>query len=176
MTRGDTILIVITILASLSLGLWITIRLARKVVNMGLRIVVSILLGLMTLVTTLLLIPTNLYLRDKLTYKQVTNPNCDRATTIHVGQYWRSGQSYTLDIENGAFNVSADIIVDQLVSEDKLIGEFCCSADSCRIRFTLDNKDTIFYFNPNDTKRLYVGSSIDREFVVLTNENFGIKI
>ena len=166
----------ITILGSLSLGLWITVRFSRRFVNMGLRITVLTLIGLLTVVITLVLIPTSLHLRDKLTYKRVTIPNCDQTTTIHVGQYWRSGQSYILDIENGAFNVSADIVTDQPVSEDKPIGEFCCILDSCLVRFTLDNKDTIFYFRPNDTRRLYVGSSIDRDFVVLTNENFGIKM
>ena len=175
MTKGELIIIAIAIVGSLSLGLLTTIRLAKRIKTKGLRLVSIAVLVLATLMITIFLIPASLYLRDKLLFKGVKT-ECGETTGIFVGQYWRAGQSYALEIENGDFKMSDEFIFDKPVSEEKPIGEYCCQLDSCSVRFTLDNKDTVFYIHPGTIKRLYVGSSIDKDFVVLTNENFGIRM
>ena len=126
---------------------------------------------ILTLVVTLAAINVVYFLRDKMLFIESTADTCDDKINIFVGQYWYEGQSYTLSIEDGQFEVSEKFLFDRLVSERKLKGEYCCSKDSCKVQFRFDQRDTTFFISPKKTRRLYVGSSIDKEFVVGTDEN-----
>jgi hypothetical protein len=171
LTKGELILTITTILSSLTLGLWTTVILTKKMKTKGLKVTVALTFFILTLMLTLVLINTVYLLRDKMLFVESTNEDCGDKINIFVGQFWYEGQSYTLDIEDGQFEVSEKFLFDRFVSERKLKGEYCCTKDSCKVQFRFDSKDTTFFISPNKTKRLYVGSSINKEFVVGTDEN-----
>jgi hypothetical protein len=171
LTKGELILTITTILSSLTLGLWTTALLTKRMKTKGLKVIVALTFFILTLVMTLGLVKTVYFLRDKILFVESTADSCDDKINIFVGQFWYEGQSYNLDIEDGQFEVSEKFLFDRFVSERKLKGEYCCTKDSCKVQFRFDGKDTTFYISPTKTKRLSVGSSINKEFVVGTDEN-----
>ena len=90
MTKGELVLTIITIVGSLTLGLWVTILLKRKVKRKGLKMVATSLLSILTLVTTIALIPAVYFLRDKVLFIG-TADDCNDKIEIFVGQYWDVG-------------------------------------------------------------------------------------
>lgn len=147
------------------------IALTKKTKTKGVKIVVATLLSILTLVIASALIPAVLFLRDKLLFVDSTTENCNEKIEIYVGQYWKAGQSYSIDIDDGQFGVQEKFLFDRLLYDRKLKGEYCCAKDSCKVQFRVDNMDTIFFVSPAKTRRLYVGSSINNEFLVGTDEN-----
>jgi hypothetical protein len=170
MTKGELILTITTILLSLTFGLWTTISMTKKAKSRGSKIGVAVLLVILTFVLTIALIPTTLFLRDKMLFIKSTE-NCNEKIQVYVGQYWKAGQSYSINIDDGQFEASEEFLFDRKVYDRKVKGEYCCEKDSCKVQFRFDSKDTTFYISPTKTKRFFVGSSIDKEFVVGTDEN-----
>jgi hypothetical protein len=171
MTKGELILTITTILFSLTFGLWTTVSLTKKVKSRGSKIAVAILLVILTFILTVALIPTTLFLRDEILFIKSTTENCNEKILVYVGQYWKAGQSYSINIEDGQFEASEKFLFDRQVYDRKAKGEYCCIKDSCKVQFKFDSKDTTFYISRTKTKRLFLGSSIDNEFVVGTDEN-----
>jgi hypothetical protein len=147
------------------------VLLTRKMKTKGSKVIVALISFILTLVMTLVLINTAYFLRDKILFVESTTENCNNKINIFVGQFWYKGQSYALNIEEEQFEISEKFLFDRFVSERKLKGEYCCTKDSCKVQFRFDSRDTTFFISPSKTRRLYVGSSIDREFVVRTDES-----
>lgn len=142
----------------------------RKAKSRGSKIGVATFLVILTFVVAIALIPTTLLLRDKILFIK-SGENCSEKIQIYVGQYWKAGQSYSINIEDRQFETSDEFLFDRQVYDRKMKGEYCCEKDSCKVQFRFDSKDTTFYISPTKTKRFFVGSSIDKEFVVKTDEN-----
>lgn len=97
---------------------------------------------------------------------------CKNEIVIFEGLYFEKGQSYKLEIENG------DLVKSETFSKTQIRGQnfneidsYCCKVDSCKVKFTLDSKDTVFYISPKKTRRLLIGSDINGNFSIATDEN-----
>lgn len=98
-------------------------------------------------------------------------PECKNEISIYEGLYFEKGQSYKIEIEGiliSAESFSRTEIKGQTL---KIISKYCCQVDSCQVRFSLDNRDTVFYIAPAKTKRLLIGSDINGNFSVATDQN-----
>lgn len=97
-------------------------------------------------------------------------PPCPKAIEIYRGPVFKSGQSYSVKVN------------DELVLEESFLfsistGKYvkkaacCCDLDSCKVTFTLDGKDTVFYVNPKFVNKFVVGSDYRRKHSIATNLN-----
>jgi hypothetical protein len=170
LTKGELILTIITILGSLTLGLWTTIHLTKKAKKKWSKIFVATVLLAMTLVTTAGLFATALLLRDRMLFIAPAI-DCNDKIEIYVAEFWKAGQSYSLNIENTEFEISETYLFDREIYDRKLRGEYCCKLDSCKVIFKLDDQDTTFFISPRKTRRLTVGSFVDKKFLVGTDED-----
>ena|SRR5688572_14374008 len=160
-----------TIFGSFALGIWITIYLTRRAKRIWLKVAAATLLSLATLVATILLIIAAYSLRDKVLFIAPARPDCSDKIEVYVTEFWQAGQTYSLNIGKSEFAISESFLFDKNIYNRKLRGEYCCTSDSCRVEFKLDNKDTTFFISPRKTKRLTVGSYGDGTILVGTDEN-----
>ena len=145
--------------------------LTRKTQRRWLKIVVATLLSLASFVVTVLLIATVYLLRDTLLFIAPATPDCGNKIEVYVTEFWQAGQSYSLNIDKSEFEITESFLFDKNIYNRKLRGEYCCTSDSCRVEFKLDNRDTTFFISPRRTKRLTVGSYGDGTILVGTDEN-----
>jgi hypothetical protein len=93
---------------------------------------------------------------------------CGSEIEIYRGPVFKSGQSYSVKIED-------EVVVDESFLFGVSTGEYtwkadyCCHLDSCKVTFTLDDRDTVFYVNPSVIHKFIVGSDYRRRHSVATN-------
>jgi len=98
--------------------------------------------------------------------------NCDSPNIeIFRGIYFNAGTTMKVEFDNGEFQIHDDFKGRYKVIDYKLIGRFCCVSDSCRVVFSLNDVDTVFYISPSTTKRLMIGSNSQGGLVVATDIN-----
>src|SRR6187549_2517867 len=129
MTKGELILAIITIVGSLTLGLWTTIHLTKKAKKKRFKMIVAILLSVLTFVVTAGLFAAALLLRDRILFI-ASSTECNDRIEIYVAEFWKAGQSYSLNIDNGEFVISERFLFDREIYDRKLRGEYCCTQDS----------------------------------------------
>lgn len=96
--------------------------------------------------------------------------NCGRQIVVYQGRYFQEGQRFELSID-GELLASEKFEKGFQSNEPEKIKTYCCMNDSCKVKFILGDNDTVFYISPRRTKRLKVGSDIDGNFAVATDEN-----
>lgn len=96
---------------------------------------------------------------------------CDQSIDVFEGASFRKGQKYVLVIGEGEMERSENFWVAMSRGKYKKIGSYCCQEDSVKVRFSLDQSDTIFYISPIKTKRLLIGSYFDGAILVATDAN-----
>ena len=74
-------------------------------------------------------------------------------------------------IEDGELEQSENFWIGMSRGKYKKIASYCCIKDSIKVKFTLDDSDTVFYISPKKTKRLLIGSYFDGSILVATDEN-----
>lgn len=98
-------------------------------------------------------------------------PNCERSIDIFEGANFNKGQKYTLTIGDAELERSENFWTSMSRGKYKKVAGYCCKKDSVKVKFTLDNSDTVFYISAEKTKRLLVGSYFDGTILVATDEN-----
>jgi len=97
--------------------------------------------------------------------------HCKTKIIIYEGLYFEKGQSYRIEID-GQLIKSKSFARDEIRGQNfNVIENYCCNGDSCQVKFTLEKKDTLFYISPTKTKRLLVGSDINGDFSIATDQN-----
>jgi|GEM_PF-6434114 hypothetical protein len=97
---------------------------------------------------------------------------CKNEISILEGLYFKKGQTYKIEIEDREFKNEEQFSRTEIRGQNfNEIGKYCCLKDSCKIKFSLDGKDTVFYISPLRTKRLMVGSDVYGNFSVATDED-----
>jgi len=97
-------------------------------------------------------------------------PSCSNTVEIYRGPVFKSGQSYSVKVND-------KLVLEESfwfsISEGKYVkkAESCCNLDSCKVTFTLDGVDTVFYINPKQVSKFVVGSDYRRKHSVATNLN-----
>jgi hypothetical protein len=94
--------------------------------------------------------------------------DCKSKITIYQGLYFQRGQRFELSIDDQII-LADKFKADVQRNEPKQIEVYCCTKDSCKVKFGLGSSDTIFYMSPSRTKRLMVGSDIYGKFSVATD-------
>lgn len=90
---------------------------------------------------------------------------------IYHGMYFKSGQSYSLSVDNGLYNHTRNFPGKWSRGEYKKITTYCSEKDSIKIEFTLDSNDTSFYMQTNRPRKLVVGSNAYGDFSIGTDED-----
>ena len=98
------------------------------------------------------------------------NPPCPNTIEIYRGPVFKSGQSYSVKVndklvleESFLFSISTGKYVKKATC--------CCDLDSCKVTFTLDGKDTVFYVKPKFVDKFVVGSDYRKKHSIVTNLN-----
>lgn len=97
-------------------------------------------------------------------------PECDQGIEIYQGPVFKSGQRYTVEIEDEVI-VKEFFLFDRSTGEYTRKGSYCCDLDSCKVRFTLGGTDTVFYIRPSRVKKFVVGSNYLGRLKIITNED-----
>lgn len=97
-------------------------------------------------------------------------PKCKTEIAVYKGLYFKTGQSIELVIDDRTL-LKEEFTADWQSNDLKEIDAYCCTKDSCKVKFVLENDDTVFYVSPHKTKRLMVGSDVYGKFSVATDED-----
>ena len=95
---------------------------------------------------------------------------CKKELVIYQTPYFKKGQEFKLFIDDQVV-VSKEFDEEFHSNDFTIIETYCYRNDSSIAKFTLDGKDTTFGISWKRTNRLLIGSDINGNFSVATDEN-----